>query len=98
MRRLMTLSCLLLPALAAAQDRVSAYGCPLPGAEPGCLVLRTGDGTLYDISEARPRPPVNGRALRITARRAGERLTYCQQGEPLAEISWEQAGQGCPGR
>ncbi len=90
---------LLLPTVALAQtpDRVVAAGCPIPGAESGCLVLRAADGKLYDLAGARQRPPLNGRGIRITGTRAG-RFSYCQQGEPLAEVTWEVTGTLCPGR
>jgi len=88
---------LMLPAAAAAQERIVAAGCPMPGAEPGCLVLRAADGKVYDLAGARQRPPLNGRGIRITGTRAG-RFSYCQQGEPLAEVTWEPTGTLCPGR
>ena len=85
------------PLGAVAQERIVAAGCPVPGAEPGCLVLRAADGKVYDLAGARQRPPLNGRGIRITGTRAG-RFSYCQQGEPLAEVTWEPTGTLCPGR
>ncbi len=96
MRSLLALA-VLLPAAALAQDRVVVAGCPVPGAESGCLVLRAADGTLYDLAGARQRPPLNGRGIRITGTRS-QRFSYCQQGEPLAEVTWEATGTLCPGR
>ncbi len=99
MRTVLALA-LLLPATAAlAQpaDRVVIAGCPMPGAESGCLVLRAADGKLYDLTGARQRPPLNGRGIRITGTRA-ERFSYCQQGEALAEVTWEATGTLCPSR
>ena len=88
---------LMLPAAAVAQERIVAAGCPVPGTESGCLVLRAADGKVYDLAGARQRPPLNGRGIRITGTRAG-RFSYCQQGEPLAEVTWETTGTLCPGR
>ena len=84
-------------AAALAQEKVVASGCPAPGTESGCLVLRSADGRVYDLAGARQRPPLNGRGIRITGTRAG-RFSYCQQGEPLAEVTWEPTGTLCPGR
>ena len=99
MRSLLALALLLSAPAALAQpaDRVVVAGCPVPGAEAGCLVLRAADGKLYDLAGARQRPPVNGRGIRITGTRA-ERFSYCQQGEALAEVTWEATGTLCPGR
>lgn len=88
---------LLLPLAAQAQERITAQGCPQPGTEAGCLVLRTHDGRFYDLSMARNRPPLNGRGIRITGTRS-ERMSYCMQGEPLADVTWEQTATLCPGR
>ena len=88
---------LLLPGIALAQEHVVANGCPQPGTEAGCMVLRTHDGQFYDLSMARQRPPMNGRGVRISGVR-GERVSYCQQGAPLAELTWEPTATLCPGR
>ncbi len=88
---------LLLPATALAQQRVTAQGCPQPGVEAGCLVLRTHDGKFFDLSMARPRPPMNGRGLRITGV-VGERMSYCSQGAAVGELTWEPTATLCPGR
>jgi len=95
--RLLLALALLLPAAALAQQRVVAQGCPLPGVEAGCLVLRTHDGKFYDLSMANPRPPLNGRGVRISGV-PGQRMSYCSQGEALSELSWEPTGTLCPGR
>jgi hypothetical protein len=100
MRIVLALTVTLLIAIpfgALAQDRVVVAGCPVPGAESGCLVLRAADGKLYDLAGARQRPPLNGRGIRITGTRAS-RFSYCQQGEALAEVTWETTGTLCPGR
>jgi hypothetical protein len=88
---------LLLPGTAWAQQRVIANGCPQPGTEAGCLVLRGHDGKFYDLSMARSRPPLNGRGLRITGV-PGERVSYCMQGIALVEVTWEPTATLCPGR
>ncbi len=96
MRNILILA-LLLPGAALAQETITVFGCPMPGTEAGCMVLRTQDGKFYDLSGARSRPPINGRGLRITGRRS-DPFSYCQQGQPLAEVTWEQTGVLCPGR
>ncbi len=95
--RLALLPLLLLALPAAAQQRVTVQGCPLPGTESGCMVLRSAEGWYYDLSAARQRPPINGRGIRVTGTRA-PRTSYCQQGEPLVDVTWEQTSAACPGR
>ena len=53
---------------AQVSDTVAVEGCPVPGVEAGCLMLRTGDGRLYDITTATPRPALDGRTIRLTGR------------------------------
>ena len=59
---------------AEAPDAVTVEGCPVPGVETGCLMLRAGDGRLYDITAATPSPALDGRAIRLTGRHS-----YCQR-------------------
>jgi hypothetical protein len=96
MRIALTLA-VLLPVAALAQEKIVVSGCPVPGTESGCLVLRAPDGRVFDLAGARQRPPLNGRGIRITGTRTS-RFSYCQQGEPLAEVTWEPTGTLCPGR
>ncbi|MGD9510131.1 MAG: hypothetical protein AB7I59_15575 [Geminicoccaceae bacterium] len=79
---------------AQAPGTVAVEGCPEPGVEAGCLMVRTGDGTLYDITAASPPPPVDGRAIRLTGRRS-DAMSFCMQGTRLADITWSYSGVAC---
>lgn len=79
---------------AQVSDTVAVEGCPVPGVEAGCLMLRTGDGRLYDITAATPRPALDGRTIRLTGR-PSDAMNFCMQGTRLADITWIYAGGMC---
>lgn len=79
---------------ANAQSRVTVIGCPAPGVEARCLVIRGTDNVTYNISEAKQRPEIGQRAIRLTGTRA-KKLSYCQQGVVLTNITWTYTDQPC---
>ncbi len=80
---------------APAPGAVAVEGCPVPGVETGCLMLRTGDGRLYDITAAAAPPVPDGRTIRLTGR-ASDEMSFCMQGTRLADIAWSYTGGTCP--
>lgn len=82
------------PPAQAPDDTVVVEGCPEPGVEAGCLMLRTGDGGLYDITAATPPPTLDGRAIRLSGRRS-DAMSFCMQGTRLDDISWSYTGGMC---
>ena len=107
MRRLSRTECVKIPAglsaaallvsgvvAANAQQRVTVVGCPAPGVEARCMVMRGGDGVTYNISGANPAPAIGQRAIRLTGTRS-TRASYCQQGVVLTNISWIYTNQPC---
>jgi hypothetical protein len=79
---------------AEVPDMVAVEGCPLTGVETGCLMLRAGDGRLYDITTAIPRPALDGRTIRLTGRPSDE-MNFCMQGTRLADVTWTYADGMC---
>jgi len=82
---------------ANAQQRVSVVGCPVPGVEARCLVIRGSDNVTYNISDARQWPEIGQRAIRVTGTKTNK-VSYCQQGVVLANITWSYTDQKCTGR
>src|SRR5262245_210163 len=79
---------------AEAQQRVTVVGCPSPGVEARCLVIRGANNVTYNISAANPAPAVGQRAIRLTGTIAN-RASYCQQGVVLTNITWAYTDQAC---
>jgi hypothetical protein len=89
---------LLIPgaALAAPKlgERVSLTACPHAGVTPPCLTISDLDGTPYNITGATPKPPLNGRMIRLRATLT-DKLSACQQGIVLDHIRWTPVRQKC---
>ena len=79
---------------ANAQQRVTVIGCPTPGIEAKCLMIRGADNKTYNISGARQRPEIGQRAIRLTGTPT-RKLSYCQQGIVLDNITWSYTDQTC---
>src|SRR5262245_26693440 len=79
---------------ADAQQRVTVVGCPSPGVEAKCLVLRGSDNVTYNISEARQRPEIGQRAIQLTGTPT-KKMSVCNQGIVLTNISWTYTSQSC---
>lgn len=77
-------------------DRVSIIGCPYPGVTANCLMVKSADGTVYNISSASPRPRDSGRMIRIRGT-VTDKLSACGQGIVLDRIRWTRTRQRCPG-
>jgi hypothetical protein len=89
---------LLIPAGASAApklaERVALTACPHAGVTPPCLTISGPDGTLYNITSAMPKPPLNGRMIRLRAT-VTDKLSACQQGIVLDRIRWTPVRQKC---
>lgn len=81
------LALLLGSGVAAAAQKVTVVGCPVPGVEPRCLMIRGEDNVTYNITGARVRPNVGQRAVRLTGTKT-KKASYCMQGIVLDNISW----------
>ena len=89
---------LLLPAEVQAAPatgaRIALTACPRQGAMQNCLMINGGDGTVYNISSATPRPPLDGRMIRLRAI-VTDKLSACLQGTVLDRIRWTPVRQKC---
>lgn len=79
---------------ANAQNRVTVVGCPSPGVEARCLVIRGANNVTYNISEARQRPEIGQRAVQLSGTPV-KKASYCQQGIVLINITWTYTNQPC---
>ena len=100
--RLMVLVALMLgltalPAQAAtaAGQRVTFSGCVFVGTPDTCLVIKSPDGTLYNISALNPRPRALDRVIRVRGT-VTDKVSVCNQGIVLDRIRWSRTRQRCP--
>jgi hypothetical protein len=82
-----------LPATAAPGDNVSVQACARAGAEANCMVITGADGTVYNITSAKPKPPLDVIIqLRGTVT---DKLSACNQGLVLDNITWTPTQEKC---
>jgi len=86
-----------LPAQAAtaAGQRVSFLGCAFTGTPDMCLMMKSPDGTLYNISALNPRPRALDRIIRVRGT-VTDKVSVCDQGIVLERIRWSRTRQRCP--
>jgi hypothetical protein len=75
-------------------DRIALTACPHAGVTAGCLTVSAADGTVYNITGAVPKPPLNGRMIRLRAT-VSDKLSVCLQGTVLDRIRWTPVRQKC---
>jgi hypothetical protein len=75
-------------------ERVALTACPHAGITAPCLTVNGADGTLYNITAATQRPPLNGRMIRLRAT-VTDKLSTCLQGTMLDRIRWTPVRQKC---
>jgi len=76
-------------------ERVSITGCLDQGAAASCLMIRSKDGSRYNISAVSPRPRQSHRMIRVRGAIAGK-LSDCGEGIVLERIRWTRTRQQCP--
>jgi hypothetical protein len=74
--------------------RVALTACPHVGVTAPCLTINGPDGSLYNITAATPKPPLNGRMIRLRAT-VSDKLGACMQGIALDRIRWTPVRQKC---
>jgi hypothetical protein len=74
--------------------RVALTTCPHAGITAPCLTVNAADGTVYNITGATPKPPLNGRMIRLRAT-VSDKLSACLQGIVLDRIRWTPVRQKC---
>jgi hypothetical protein len=67
--------------------RVALTACPHAGITAPCLTINAPDGSIYNITTANPKPPLNGRMIRLRAT-VSDKLSACMQGIALDRIRW----------
>jgi hypothetical protein len=88
---------LMTPAAQAAPqvgERIALTACPHAGITAPCLTINAADGTVYNITGAVPRPPLDGRMIRLRAS-VSDKLSSCLQGAVLDRIRWTPVRQKC---
>jgi hypothetical protein len=74
--------------------RIALTACPHAGIMAPCLTVNGADGTVYNITGATPKPPFNGRMIRLRAT-VSDKLSACLQGIVLDRIRWTPVRQKC---
>lgn len=89
------LACALASPAAAEEKKVTLTGCPYPGVEGTCLMIKDKDGTVYNITSANPKPAPNDVAIILTGTVA-QKISICMQGIVLDDIKWDRTKMRCP--
>jgi hypothetical protein len=86
-----------LPALAAPSvgQRVTFSGCVFTGTPDVCLMIKSPDGTLYNVNAITPRPRALDRVIRVRGT-VTDKASVCSQGIVLDRIRWSRTRQHCP--
>lgn len=80
-------------ASAAPGDSISVQACVRAGVEANCLVITGEDGSVYNITSANPKPPLNVKIqLRGTVT---DKLSACNQGLVVDNITWTATQEKC---
>src|ERR1700692_3051058 len=82
------------PAAPQVGERVALTACPHAGVTAPCLTINETDGTVYNITAATPKPPFNGRMIRLRAT-VSDKLSACLQGIAVDRIRWTPVRQRC---
>ena len=92
---LLALTALPAQAATAVGQRVSFSGCVFTGTPDTCLLIKSPDGTLYNISALNPRPRALDRVIRVRGT-VTDKVSVCNQGIVLDRIRWSRTRQRCP--
>jgi|APDOM4702015159_1054818.scaffolds.fasta_scaffold177808_2 hypothetical protein len=86
-----------LPAQAAPNvgQRVTFSGCMFAGTPATCLMIKSPDGTVYNINALNPRPRALDRVIRVRGT-VTDKVSICNQGIVLDRIRWSRTRQRCP--
>ncbi len=78
-----------------AGERVVVTACPYAGVTANCLLINGADGTVYNITGAKPRPRLESTMIRLRGT-VSDKLSLCNQGAVLDQVRWRRTGQKCP--
>ena len=72
---------------------MSVLACARAGVEAKCLVITGADGSVYNITSANPKPPLDVKIqLRGTVT---DKLSACNQGLVVENITWTPTQEKC---
>ena len=75
-------------------QRVTVTGCAFAGVTATCLMIKSSDGTVYNITGVNPRPRVLDRMIRVRGT-VTDKASMCNQGIVLDRIRWSRTRQQC---
>jgi len=75
-------------------EQVNVIACAYPGVTGLCLMINGPNRTVYNITGANPRPPLDA-AVRLRGT-VTDKLSICGPGRVLDDISWSATTQKCP--
>src|SRR5215510_9084231 len=83
-----------LPVAAAPSvgQRVSVSGCAFAGVTASCLMIKSSDGTVYNITSVTPRPRTLERVIRVRGT-VSDKASMCNEGIVLDRIRWSRTRQ-----
>jgi hypothetical protein len=76
-----------------AGDHFTVTACAYPGVTGVCVMINGPEGTVYNITAANPRPPLDT-AVRLRGT-VTDKLSICGQGRVLDEVSWTATKRKC---
>jgi hypothetical protein len=74
--------------------RITVIGCPYAGVTASCLMIKSGDGTVYNVTGITPKPRASGHMIRLRGT-VTDKLSMCTQGIVLDRIRWTRTRQRC---
>ena len=94
---LVALGLVVLPMQAAPNigQRVTFSGCIFTGTPDTCLMMKSPDGTLYNVNTITPRPRALDRVIRVRGT-ITDKASVCTQAIVLDRIRWSRTRQHCP--
>lgn len=75
--------------------RVSVVACPFAGVTASCLMIKGGDGTLYNITGITPKPRASRHMIWLRGT-VTDKVSMCNEGIVLDRIRWTRTRQKCP--
>jgi len=78
-----------------ADGPITVSGCASAGVEGKCVILKTADGRVCNISAAKTSPSI-GTYGQIKGTLKSDGVSTCMQGQIISPAAWTQTGQKCP--
>jgi hypothetical protein len=75
-------------------QRVTFSGCVFTGTPDTCLMIKSPEGTLYNVNAITPRPRALDRVIRVRGT-ITDKASACSQGIVLDRIRWSRTRQRC---